>query len=92
MPLQAWVQCYKTFDFKDKYTRLYSYMTMMANICEMFATRCIDGLMMNNDMCSVQVFNNISLVTVLNPHLGYDSSTYVARKAKKQAVVFMTSC
>ena len=62
---------------------LFTGMSMMANICEMFATRCIDGLMMNNDMCSVQVFNNIGLVTALNPHLGYDSSTYVARKAQE---------
>ncbi|MDN3398693.1 aspartate ammonia-lyase [Psychrobacter sp. APC 3426] len=62
---------------------LFTGMSMMANICEMFSTRCIDGLMMNNDMCSVQVFNNIGLVTALNPHLGYDSSTYVARKAQE---------
>ncbi len=33
--------------------------------------------------CVVFRFNNIGLVTALNPHLGYDSSTYVARKAQE---------
>ncbi|MGP5494525.1 aspartate ammonia-lyase [Psychrobacter celer] len=62
---------------------LFTGMSMMTNICEMFATRCIDGIIMNNDTCSGQVFNNIGLVTALNPHLGYESSTYVARKAQE---------
>ncbi|WP_201584381.1 aspartate ammonia-lyase [Psychrobacter jeotgali] len=62
---------------------LFTGMSMLANICEMFATRCIDGIIMNNDTCSVQVFNNIGLVTALNPHLGYDASSYVARKAQE---------
>lgn len=62
---------------------LFTGMSMMANICEMFATRCIDGVMMNNEACNTEVFNNIGLVTALNPHLGYESSTYVARKAQE---------
>ena len=62
---------------------LFTGMSMMANICEIFATRCIDGVMMNNEACNTEVFNNIGLVTALNPHLGYESSTYVARKAQE---------
>ena len=62
---------------------LFTGMSMLANICEMFATRCIDGLMMNNEACSVEVFNNIGLVTALNPHLGYDASSFVARRAQE---------
>ena len=62
---------------------LFTGMSMLANICEMFATRCIDGLIMNNEACNIEVFNNIGLVTALNPHLGYDSSSYVARKAQE---------
>ena len=62
---------------------LFTGMSMLANICEMFAKRCIDGLIMNNEACNIEVFNNIGLVTALNPHLGYDSSSYVARKAQE---------
>ena len=62
---------------------LFTGMSMLANICEMFATRCIDGLMMNNEACSVEVFNNIGLVTALNPQLGYDASSFVARRAQE---------
>ena len=62
---------------------LFTGMSMMANICEIFATRCIDGVMMNNEACNTEVFNNIGLVTALNPHLGYESSTYVARKTQE---------
>lgn len=62
---------------------LFTGMSMLANVCEVFATRCIDGLMMNNEACRIQVFNNIGLVTALNPHLGYESSSYVAKKAQE---------
>ena len=62
---------------------LFTSMSMLSNVCEVFATRCIDGLMMNNEACRVEVFNNIGLVTALNPHLGYESSSYVAKKAQE---------
>lgn len=62
---------------------LFTGMKMLANICEIFAIRCIDGIKMNNDYCNTQVFNNIGLVTALNPHLGYESASYVARKAQE---------
>ena len=62
---------------------LFTGMSMLSNVCEVFATRCIDGLMMNNEACRVEVFNNIGLVTALNPHLGYESSSYVAKKAQE---------
>lgn len=62
---------------------LFTGMKMLANICEIFATRCIDGLMMNDEACNIEVFSNIGLVTALNPHLGYESSSYVARKAQE---------
>ncbi|MBO1530106.1 aspartate ammonia-lyase [Psychrobacter sp. F1192] len=62
---------------------LFTGMRMLANVCEIFATRCIDGIKMNDDYCNSQVFNNIGLVTALNPHLGYESASYVARKAQE---------
>lgn len=62
---------------------LFTGISMLSNVCKVFATRCIDGLMMNNEACRVEVFNNIGLVTALNPHLGYESSSYVAKKAQE---------
>ncbi|PNK59868.1 aspartate ammonia-lyase [Psychrobacter sp. FDAARGOS_221] len=62
---------------------LFTGMTMLGNICETFATRCIDGIEMNEDYCRQQVLSNIGLVTALNPHLGYEVSSRIAKKAQE---------
>ncbi len=60
---------------------LFTGMNMLARVCETFARRCIDGIEMNKTHCQAQVLSNIGLVTALNPYLGYEVSTHVARKA-----------
>ena len=62
---------------------LFTGLVMLSNICETFATRCIDGIEMNEDYCRQQVLSNIGLVTALNPHLGYEVSTRIAKKAQE---------
>jgi aspartate ammonia-lyase len=43
--------------------------------------RCIDGITANVDVCRRQVENSIGLVTALNPVIGYENSTIVAKEA-----------
>ncbi|WP_019674003.1 aspartate ammonia-lyase [Psychrobacter lutiphocae] len=62
---------------------LFTGLIMMSNICETFATRCIDGIEMNEDYCRQQVLSNIGLVTALSPHLGYETSSRIAKKAQE---------
>lgn len=62
---------------------LFTGLVMLSNICETFATRCIDGIEMNEDYCREQVLSNIGLVTALNPHLGYEVSTRIAKRAQE---------
>jgi aspartate ammonia-lyase len=43
--------------------------------------KCIDGITANEERCRELVLNSIGLVTALNPVLGYEASTLVAKEA-----------
>ncbi len=43
--------------------------------------RCIDGITANEERCRKLVENSIGLVTALNPVLGYEMSTTLAKEA-----------
>mgnify|MGYP003472460480 CR=1 FL=1 len=45
------------------------------------ATKCIDGITANRDICKNFVLNSIGLVTALNPKIGYEKSAEVAKIA-----------
>ncbi len=54
---------------------------MLENGMMTFMSRCIDGITANEEHCLGQVMNSIGLVTALNPVLGYESSTKLAKEA-----------
>lgn len=43
--------------------------------------RCIDGITANEERCRELVYHSIGLVTALNPYLGYEISTMLAKEA-----------
>ena len=43
--------------------------------------RCIDGITANEERCRNMVHNSIGLVTALNPFLGYEDCTQLAKEA-----------
>ena len=43
--------------------------------------RCIVGITANKERCRQMVYNSIGLVTALNPYLGYEVSTELAKEA-----------
>ena len=43
--------------------------------------RCIDGITANEEHCRQMVYNSIGLVTALNPFLGYEISSQLAKEA-----------
>lgn len=54
---------------------------MMINAMNTLRVKCIDGITANEDVCRRLVYNSIGLVTALNPYLGYETSTMLAKEA-----------
>lgn len=54
---------------------------LLMNGFDTLRTLCIDGITANEDRCKQYVQNSISIVTALNPVIGYDKSTEIAKEA-----------
>lgn len=48
---------------------------------KMLTTRCIEGITANPAICQGYVDNSVGVVTALNPYLGYENSTRIAKNA-----------
>jgi len=60
---------------------LFESMEMLKNGMDTLNFRCIEGISANEAHCRAQVENSIGLVTALNPVLGYEICTQLAREA-----------
>jgi aspartate ammonia-lyase len=60
---------------------LFEMMDTMTNSIKVLRTRCIDGIKANRDVCRSHVENSIGIVTALNPHIGYEASSAIAKEA-----------
>jgi aspartate ammonia-lyase len=60
---------------------LFESVEMLSNGMETLRTKCIVGITANEERCKELVMNSIGLVTALNPVLGYEISTQVAKEA-----------
>ncbi|TLP39173.1 aspartate ammonia-lyase [Arcobacter arenosus] len=60
---------------------LFNNMNMMKSAFETLADKCVKGITANEEHCKNLVVNSIGLVTALNPHIGYENSTSVAKEA-----------
>ncbi len=60
---------------------LFRSLDMLGRACRTLTTRCIDGITANPERTRQMVENSIGLVTALNPYLGYEKSTEIAREA-----------
>jgi aspartate ammonia-lyase len=54
---------------------------MLDNGMKSFTYRCIDGITANREWCREMVHNSIGIVTALNPLLGYEKSSQLAKEA-----------
>ena len=54
---------------------------LIANAMDTLRTLCVDGITANVDHCRAEVRNSIGIVTALNPYIGYEHSTNIAKKA-----------
>lgn len=60
---------------------LFESIEMLKNGMSTLAHRCISGITANEKHCREMVENSIGLVTALNPVLGYETSTILAKEA-----------
>ncbi len=60
---------------------LFETMEMLCNAMNTLREKCVDGITANEEICRNMVYNSIGLVTALNPYLGYETSTVLAKEA-----------
>ncbi len=53
----------------------------LTNAMTMLSEKCIKGITANVDVCRAYIDNSIGIVTALNPYLGYENSTRIAKTA-----------
>lgn len=54
---------------------------MLINGMDTLREKCVVGITANEEVCRQMVYNSIGLVTALNPYLGYETSTALAKEA-----------
>jgi aspartate ammonia-lyase len=54
---------------------------LLSQAMPMLENRCIRGITANVSVCRAQVDNSIGIITALNPHIGYDNATRLAKQA-----------
>ena len=54
---------------------------LLANTMATFRTRCVDGITVNADTLEGYIERTVGIVTALNPVIGYDRATELAKEA-----------
>jgi fumarate hydratase class II len=57
---------------------------LLAHGCDNFNTHCAAGITPDKKRIDALMRNSLMLVTALNPHIGYDKSAQIAKKAHKE--------
>lgn len=60
---------------------LFESIEMLKNGMNTLNHRCIKGITANEEVCRNMVYNSIGLVTALNPIIGYEASSFLAKTA-----------
>lgn len=57
---------------------------ILADGARTFTSNCVVGIKPNRDRIAKIMHESLMLVTALNPHIGYDKSAQIAKKAHKE--------
>jgi fumarate hydratase class II len=57
---------------------------LLGDACQSFNDHCAAGIKPNMDKIQKHLQNSLMLVTALNPHIGYENSAKIAKKAHKE--------
>jgi fumarate hydratase, class II len=58
--------------------------TLLANVARAFTDNCVVGIQANEARCKELLEKNPSIATALNPFIGYDRASEIAKKAAKE--------
>ena len=59
---------------------------LLTDACNSFRKNCVEGILPNKERIESNLYNSLMLVTALNPHIGYDKSAEVAKKAHQENI------
>lgn len=60
---------------------LFNSICLLENAINTLSTKAIKDLTANADICYNSIMNSISIVTALNPYIGYEKSSSIAKEA-----------
>lgn len=60
---------------------LFTSISYMSNAINSLVERCINGITANEEICRNMVMNSIGIITALNPILGYEACSSIAKEA-----------
>lgn len=61
--------------------KLFTSINMMRRSFDALSEKCIKGITANEEVCMENILNSVTLVTCLNPILGYEKSSAIAKEA-----------
>jgi len=61
-------------------------MKIVGDACGTFAERCVDGIAANEGRIKELLEGSLMLVTALNPHIGYDNASKIAKDAHARGI------
>lgn len=72
-------------------SNLLSSVRLIADGCRSFRLNCVDGITANADKIEKVLHESLMLVTALNPKIGYDAASKVAKNAHKKGLTLKES-
>ncbi|AGO11273.1 AaceriACR013Cp [[Ashbya] aceris (nom. inval.)] len=72
-------------------SNLLSSVRLLADASRSFRVHCVDGIRANEDRIAKLLHESLMLVTALNPKIGYDAASAVAKNAHKKGITLRAS-
>ena len=63
--------------------KLFESIDLLGKAMQMFQHKCIENIHANTEHCQANVDNSIGIITALNPYLGYETTTRIAKQANE---------
>ena len=63
--------------------KLFESIDLLSKAMQMFQYKCIENIRANAEHCQANVDNSIGIITALNPYLGYETTTRIAKQANE---------
>ena len=63
--------------------KLFESIDLWSKAMQMFQYKCIENIRANAEHCQANVDNSIGIITALNPYLGYETTTRIAKQANE---------